>query len=138
NPGLFQAVGSPYAPVLCNAPAAFGGAADRKVAGCADRTAASLGLYFDPTLYGVFPSVDLEIPVFVQLNRRNSPLNAGSTDGFNTLSAGVKATWNTAHGPQVFQLNYLAFSNRREAANPTGHTILGGPYHDRSQVQFTY
>ena len=138
NADLFQATGSAYAPVLCNAPVAFGGAVDRKVAGCADRTAASLGVYLDPTIYGVFPSVDVEIPVFFQLNKRNSPLNGGSTDGFNTLSAGVKATWNTASGPQVFQLNYLGFSNRKNAANPTGHTILGGPYYDRSQIQLTY
>lgn len=138
NADLFQATGSGFAPVLCNAPASFGGAANRLVAGCANRTAASFGLYLDPTIYQVLPSVDVELPVFVQLNWRNSPLNGGSTDGFNTLSAGVKATWNTPRGPQVFQLNYLAFSNRTAADNPTGHAILGAPYYDRSQVQFTY
>ena len=138
NPDLFLATGSGYAPVLCNAPVGFGGEPNRKVAGCADRTAYSFGLYLDPTIYQAFPSVDLEIPVFVQINSRNSPLNAGSSDGFNTLSAGLKATWNTAYGPQVFQLNYLAFSNRKDAGNSAGRAILGGPYYDRSQVQFTY
>ena len=138
NPQYFQAAGSDFAPVLCNAPAAFGGAADAKVAGCVDRTAVSLGLYLDPTTYQVLPSVDLEIPIFLQVNLGNSPLNGGSASGFNTLSAGLKATWNTAYGPQVFQLNYLTFSNRKNASNPNGHAILGGPYYDRSQIQFTY
>jgi hypothetical protein len=138
NADLFQASGSGYAPVLCNAPASFGGAVNPTVAGCADRTAASAGLYLDPTIYQLLPSVDVEIPVFVQVNWHNSPLNGGSTTGFNTLSAGVKATWNTASGPQVFQLNYLAFTNRTDERNPNGHAILGGPYYDRSQVQFTY
>lgn len=138
NADLFQAAGSGYAPVVCNAPANFGGAVNRTVAGCVNRTAASLGLYLDPTIYQVLPSVDVEIPVFLQVNWHNSPLNGGSTSGFNTLSAGVKATWNTPSGPQVFQLNYLAFSNRTDARNPNGHAILGAPYYDRSQVQFTY
>lgn len=138
NPDLFLATGSNYAPVLCNAPAGFGGEPNRKVAGCADRTAYSFGLYLDPTIYQAFPSVDLEIPVFMQFNVRNSPLNGGSSDGFNTLSAGLKATWNTAYGPQVFQLNYLGFSNKKDASNSNGRAILGGPYYDRGQIQFTY
>ena len=138
NPDLFLATGSAYAPVLCNAPVGFGGEPNRKVAGCVDRTAYSFGLYLDPTIYQAFPSVDLEIPVFVQVNLRNSPLNGGSSDGFNTLSAGLKATWNTAYGPQVFQLNYLAFSNKKDAGNSNGRAILSAPYYDRSQVQFTY
>ena len=138
NPQYFQSTGSSYAPVLCNAPVAFGGESNREVAGCVSRTAASLGLYLDPTIYQALPSVDIDIPVFLQLNFRNSPLNGGSTSGFNTLSAGVKATWNTAYGPQIFQLNYLTFSNKRDASNTNGHAILGGPYYDRSQIQLTY
>jgi hypothetical protein len=38
----------------------------------------------------------------------------------------------------VFQLNYLGFSNKKNANNTNGHAILGGPYYDRSQIQFTY
>jgi len=138
NPQYYQAVGSSYAPVICNAPAAFGGAVNKKVAGCADRSATSLGIYLDPTIYQVLPSIDLEIPVFFQTGWGNSPLNGGSTDGFNTISAGLKATWNTPYGPQVFSLNYLGFMNRKDANNPNGHSILGGPYYDRDQIQFSY
>jgi hypothetical protein len=138
NANLFQASGSGYAPVLCNAPPAFGGAVNRKVAGCADSTATSFGLFVSPTIYQVAPSVDLEIPLFMQFNSGNSPLNGGSTSGFNTYSLGLKATWNTAHGPQVFQLSYLKFTNNTDINNPTGHTILGAPYYDRAQVLFTY
>lgn len=132
--GLFQAVGSGYAPVLCN----MGVEASPTVAGCAKRSAQSLGLYFDPKIYSVLPSVDLEIPIFIQANFHNSPLNGGTTDGFNTLSAGLKATWNTESGPQVFQLNYLGFTNRTATGNTAGRAILGAPYYDRSQIQFSY
>ncbi|WP_022980828.1 DUF1302 domain-containing protein, partial [Ideonella sp. B508-1] len=134
NAELFQAAGSGYAPVVCN----MGAEASPTVAGCANRTAESLGLYFDPTIYSVLPSVDLEIPIFIQANFHNSPLNSGSTAGFNTLSAGLKATWNTESGPQVFQLTYLGFTNRTSAGNTQGHAILGAPYYDRSQIQFSY
>lgn len=138
NSSLLQAEGASYAPVLCNAPAAFGGAPNRKVAGCVDKTASSFAIYVSPTIYQAMPSIDLEIPIFFQANFGNSPVANGSTDGFNTLSAGVKATWSTAWGPQVFQLNYLKFNNRKDANNPAGRAILGGPYYDRSQVQLTY
>ena len=138
NPQFFQAKGAGYAPVLCNAPTSAGGAANPTVAGCVDSTAESLGIYLDPTTYQVFPSVDIELPVFMQFNFNNSPLNGGSTSGFNTFSAGVKATWNTPHGPHIFQLNYLGFTNKKDADNPNGHAILGAPYYDRGQIQFTY
>jgi hypothetical protein len=138
NADLFQATGVGYAPVLVNAPVAYGGAVNRKVAGCADRTATSLGVFVSPTIYQVYPSVDLEIPFFFQINSGNSPLNGGSTSGFNTYSLGLKATWNTARGPQIFQLSYLKFTNNTDINNPLGRTILGAPYYDRSQILFTY
>jgi hypothetical protein len=138
NPELFQSEGAGYAPVLCNSPAAPGRVVNRRVAGCADRTAFSAGLYISPTIYSVLPGVDLEIPFFMQRNFRNSPLNGGTSSGFNTFSLGLKATVNTAMGPHVFQLNYLKFANRKDANNPANRAILGGPYYDRDQLQFTY
>jgi hypothetical protein len=134
NPGLFQSQGAGYAPVLCNSAAPV----NREVAGCANRTAWSAGMVLNPTIYGVLPSVDLEIPFFAQFNFGTSPLNGGAADGFNTYSLGLKATWNTERGPQVFQLNYLKFTNRKDVNNPRSRTILGGPYYDRDQLQFTY
>jgi hypothetical protein len=138
HPELFQSQGAGYAPVLCNAPAAAGGAVNRKVAGCTDRTAWSLGLLLNPTIYGVVPSVDLEIPFFMQFNFGNSPLNGGTADRANTYSLGLKATWNTESGPQVFQLSYLKFTNRTDVNNPRTRTTLGGPFYDRDQLLFTY
>ena len=138
NPQYFEGTGAGYAPVLCNLPAGAGGSGNRAVAGCANRSSMSLGLYLDPTIYQVFPSVDLEIPIFVSRDWGNSPLNGGGTDGATTISAGLKFTWNTAHGPQVFQLSYLGFRNKTSTQNAPGHNVLGAPYYDRDSVLFTY
>lgn len=133
NAGLYHAVGANYG-ILCN-----GVEGNPKVAGCSDKGSTAVGLYLDPTLYQAITGMDLEIPVFIQRNFGNSPLNGGTTDGATTISAGLKGTLNTVHGPHVIQLNYLAFRGKSvEAGNSPGRYILGAPYLTRDQVQLTY
>lgn len=138
NPQYFQSVGSSYAPVACNLPKAFGGSPDRKVADCADKSSTTLGVSFIPTVYQVVPGIDMDIPLFYQYTWGNSPLNGGAADGAQTISAGLKFTWNTPIGPQVFQVNYLGFREQTNANNGIGHQVDGPPYDKRSQIQFTY
>jgi hypothetical protein len=138
NPGLFQSEGTGFAPVLCNSAPNPGAVVNRGVAGCVDRTAGSLGIFLNPTMFRVMSGVDLEIPVFAQFNFGTSPLNGGGADRNNTFSLGLKATYNTDRGPHVFQLTYLKFTNRTDVNNPRSRTILGAPYYDRDQLLFTY
>lgn len=138
NAQYYQAVGSSYAPVACNLPAAFGGSPNRTVAGCADKSSTTVGISLTPTVYQVIPGIDMDIPLYYQTGFGNSPLNGGTSDGSQTISAGLKFTWNTTVGPQVFQINYLAFRNKTDSSNGIGHQVLGPPYDKRDQITLTY
>ena len=95
------------------------------------RNAGTLAAIFTPTYFGVFPGLDLDVPITVHYNfAGKSSISANMTEGSSDVSVGLNATYDTVWRAGLSYTHYMG--DDPGLSDPT----LGQALKDRDFISF--
>lgn len=112
------------------------GTCNYKWDGCATKNFVGLSLSFDPQWLQVFPSVDLDMPIFASYGiYGNAPNNGGGYQGSVTYSIGINATYQQKYN---LTLSYEGFNARTHNQGVAVLANGNAAYNDKGWVFLTF